>query len=263
MAITVEEKWGRTLDDNSGELVYIIRGTTDPGLARQWLRAQAASSFDGKPIGRAEVDELPGVPEGAFLGRVRYTERANRQQVGQSQFSFETRGERQHISQSIETVSSHAATGQPPDFKGAIGVTQEGKIEGTDITVPVYSFSETHYFSSVSDTYKGTLFSLTGKVNDAAFKGLNAGEALFLGAAGSKRGDDPWQIKFLFAGSPNMSNLSVGDMTGIAKKGWEYLWAQYRTVEQASPKLLVRRPLYAYVEKVYREGDFSQIDIGT
>jgi len=61
-----------------------------------------------------------------------------------------------------------------------------------DITVPVYSFSETHYNSLafVTESYKQTLFGLTGKVNNAAFKGFAAGEVLFLGASGSKRGDE-------------------------------------------------------------------------
>ena len=59
-----------------------------------------------------------------------------------------------------------------------------------------------------------------------------ARECLFLGAAGSKRGaDDPsslklrragWEITYRFAASPNRTGITVGEITGIAKKGWEY-----------------------------------------
>jgi len=131
--------------------------------------------------------------------------------------------------------------------------------------VPVYTFSETHHLddSSVTTAYKSTLFSLTGRVNDAPFKGLAAGEALFLGAAGSKRGDDPWEISFAFAGSPNVTDLSIGAINGIAKKGWEYLWVRYQEAEDVTAKMLIRKPVAAYVERVYREGSFSALGIGT
>ena len=264
MAITVEERWGRRLSDDSGELVYLVRGTFDAASARSALISQASSSFDGMSRDDAEVEEIKGVPNGAFIGRVTYSQSATQQQTNQSQFAFETRGQKEKITNSIATVSSHSAdVSTPPDFQNAIGVTPDGEVKGTEITVPVYSFSETHHFSSISDAYKGTLFSLTGKTNDAAFKGLAAGEGLFLGAVGSKRGNDPWSIKFAFAGSPNMGNLSVGQITGIAKAGWEYLWTYYKTVEQSNPKMIVKRPFYAFVEQVYRAGDFSQLGIGT
>ena len=70
-------------------------------------------------------------------------------------------------------------------FGGAIGVTADG-VEGVDITVPVYQFSETHYFSDaqVTGAYKGAIFSCTGKTNAGAFKGFAPGEVLFLGASG-------------------------------------------------------------------------------
>ena len=141
----------------------------------------------------------------------------------------------------------------------------EDSVEGVDITVPVYTFSETHYLSpgAINTAYKGTLFALTGRVNDAPFKGLAAGECLFLGAAGTQRGDDPWEISFAFAGSPNVSGLSIGSIVGIEKKGWEYLWVRYQAAEDATAKMLIRKPVAAYVERVYRDGSFGSLGIGT
>lgn len=97
-------------------------------------------------------------------------------------------------------------------------------VEGVDIDVPVYHFSETHYLpltcrpeqssvvakrprprrgrrhvkglpdAIVTPAYSGTQFNLTGKVNGGAFKGFAAGECLFLGAAGAKRGSGDWPL---------------------------------------------------------------------
>ena len=106
-----------------------------------------------------------------------------------------------------------------------------------------------------------TLFYLTGKVNAAAFKGLSAGECLFLGATGSKRGVEDWEITYRFAGSQNRTGISVGSIIGISKRGWDYLWVRYADVEDGNE--LVKQPVAAYVERVYDEGNFSALGIGT
>ena len=152
-----------------------------------------------------------------------------------------------------------------PDFGGAIGVTSDG-VEGVDITVPVYQFSETHYFTDaqVTASYKGAIFSCTGKTNAGSFRGFSAGEVLFLGATGSKRGDGPdddWEITFRFAASPNQTNLNVGPVTGINKKGWEYLWVRYADAEDSGSGAIIKKPIAAYVERVYDQANFGALGI--
>lgn len=105
------------------------------------------------------------------------------------------------------------------------------------------------------------LFYLTGRVNHAPFKGFAAGEVLFLGASGSQRGQEDWEVTFSFAASPNVTGLAVGQITGIAKKGWEYLWVRYEDAVDAHT--LVKQPAAAYVEQVYPYGDFALLGIGT
>jgi len=83
-----------------------------------------------------------------------------------------------------------------------------------------------------------------------------------LGASGSKRGDADWEITFRFAASPNRTNFQVGPITVAAKKGWEYLWVRYADAEDATVKVLVKRPVAAYVEKVYPDGSFAALGIG-
>ena len=119
-----------------------------------------------------------------------------------------------------------------------------------------------HPDAVVTPAYRGALFNLTGKVNNASFKGLAAGECLFLGASGSKRGVDDWEIAFRFAASPNRTGITVGEITGIAKKGWEYMWVRYADAEDPAAKAIVKKPVAVYIEKVYEEGSFAGLGIG-
>ena len=255
-------------DAQSAEFVYTLRGVADESTARSLAASSTASEY-GDLI-RSSIALEPIHVDTANPGSclwevaVQYGKKEQPEE-GESTFQFDTGGGTRHITQSLATVSRHAPAGKTaPDFQGAIGVTHDS-VEGVDITVPVYHFSETHYLpnSQVTLGYRATLFGLTGKVNDADFKGLSAGECLFLGAAGSQRGfGEDWEITFRFAASPNTSSLTVGPITGIAKKGWEYLWVRYADAEDPAAKTLVKKPVGAFVEKVYEDGDFSGLGIG-
>ena len=63
--------------------------------------------------------------------------------------------------------------------------------------------------------------------------------------------------------SPNRTNIVIGEITVASKKGWEYLWVRYADAEDAAAKAIVKVPVAAYVEKVYEEGDFAALGIGT
>lgn len=238
------------------------------GGGSQHLRRPQSHPCHARPV---HVDE-ENPDDCVWTGTVEYTRPENERhtpETGDSSFSFDTGGGTQHITQSLETVGSYAASGNAPDFGGAIGVTHDN-VEGVDIIVPVYSFAETHYLDDevVTNAYKGKLFHLTGKVCNASFKGLDAGECLFLGVSGSQRGSGAdWEISFRFAGSENKTNLTVGGITGINKKGWEYLWVRYQDVTEDSPGLVapmvVKQPIAVYVEKVYENGNFADLGIGT
>lgn len=269
MPITVTEKFesrrSTTGDNPSAELVYSVRGTTEDIAARDAAATESPGTYDGLP--RQSVSVEPVGPD-HWDATVRYalTQQSSPPQTGDSSFNFDTGGGTQHITQSKATVGTHAAPGTTaPDFQGAIGVTQDS-VNGVDITVPVYQFSETHYLPAeqVTSGYKGTLFSLTGKVNSGSFRGFAPGELLFLGASGSRRGtspDDDWEITFRFAASPNVTGLSVGPISGISKQGWEYLWVRYADAEDTNASAIVKRPIAAYVERVYDSGGFGGLGI--
>ena len=80
--------------------------------------------------------------------------------------------------------------------------------------------------------------------------------------AGSQRGANDWEMSFRFASSENKTGLTVGEITGIAKKGWEYMWVRYANAEDSTAKALIKKPIAVYIEKVYEDGDFSQLGIG-
>lgn len=236
------------------ELVYDVVGTDDEAAVETLLLATAPATYGGLEL---ESIEAEPVGNGSWKGYARYV------RINDEEYTFSTGGGSERVTQSLETVDSYAPAGMTaPDFGGAIGVTDD-RVEGVDVPSPKYEFSETHYLAdaTVTQSYKLALFALTGRVNDATFRGFAAGECLFLGANGSKRGDERWGITYHFACQPNLTGLSVGTITGIAKKGWEYLWVRYGTFEDTAAYQLVQRPTAAYVERVFESGDFSDLGI--
>jgi hypothetical protein len=77
----------------------------------------------------------------------------------------------------------------PPDFKGAIGVSDSG-VAGCDIHTPVFQWHETRSIPrkiACSFSYLRALYKLVGRTNDAAFRGFPTGDVLFFGARGENR----------------------------------------------------------------------------
>ncbi len=236
----------------------MVLGTEDDAAVRALVEVTVPAFYAGLVFQSYHIAHQGG---GIWEASARYGKKEPKE-PGESSFSFDTGGGTQHITQSLETVNSYALPGEDsPDLKGVIGVNTDS-VEGTDITIPVYNFTETHYIlvPLVTGAYKAILFHMTGRVNAAPFKGFVPGEVLFMGASGSQRGQEDWEVTFRFAASPNAVNLKVGDITGIEKKGWEYLWVRYADAEDENT--LVKQPIAAYVEKVYEEGDFSLLGIG-
>jgi len=251
-------------DGPSIERRYHVSGAADSSTAMTDVLAAVPTSYGGYPRRRVKIDVSGVASWWATVTYEPYNSSPPPAATGESVYEFDTGGGQAHVTNSLATVNAYAPAGSTvPDYDGAMGVTQNS-IEGADIVVPRYVFSETHYIAdaSITTAYKSILFYLTGRVNDANFKGLNAGECLFLGARGSKRGQGDWEINYSFAGSPNVAGLTIGTITGVAKKGWEYLWTSYEEIEDSTAKMLVRRPRAAYVERVYESGDFSTLNIG-
>lgn len=267
MPISVQEKLesratsrDTQTQQSSLDLAYFVTGTDDDAAALAAVEAYAPISLNG--LARQSVRIEPVGPS-LWDATASY---ATSSQPEAPVYAFETGGGTQHITQSRQTVGRYATPGKTaPDFQGAIGVTSDN-VDGVDITVPVYQFSETHTLPApqVTSGYRGTIFSLTGKTNSDSWKGYAPGEVLFMGATGSRRGtlaDDPWEITFRFAASPNATGISVGQITGIEKRGWDYMWIRYADDLDESLRTPVKRPVAAYVERVYDSASFGALGI--
>ena len=246
--------------NSTAEFTYNILGTEDEAAAMSLLLGEAPVNItvDGFLLSH-QVLEVKHSSFNHWIGTCRLSRKAMEEPL----YQFETGGGSTHITHSISTVQRRiVGGGTAPNFGGAIGWDGQ-RINGCDIISPVFSFSETHSFDSafVDGAYRLALFRATGKTNNAAFKGFEAGEVLFLGASGTKRGDDRWEISYRFAASENVTGLTVGGITGINKKGWEYLWVYF--AEDTSQSVLVKTPLVSHVEQVYHSHNFANIGIGT
>jgi len=193
--------------------------------------------------------------------------------------SFDTTGGTQHITQAAQgdviSVSGNTVTTANPErrfppsapmMNGAIGVDANG-VNGVDIVSPQLQWQEQYDVPNVyvTSSYIKGLAATTGTVNNGAFRGFAAGEVLFLGCSGTQEWDDnkgrgPWSLTYRFAASPNVTNKTIGNISGVDKKGHEYLWVRYE--DTVSNNSLIKQPSAVYVDKVYLDGDFSLLGIG-
>lgn len=177
--------------------------------------------------------------------------------------SFDISGETQRITQSYQRRSHQAASGFTLgnfDFAGAINVDESGNINGADIIVPKTIESAGWERTSVDDTYKTTLTRMVGKINNGTYMGYQAGELLLVGVSGSRSNYGKWKMSARFCVSANWSSVVVGPFT-VSKKGWDYFWVHYVTIEHPTTKKSTKKPAYAAIEQVYLEGDFSTLAI--
>lgn len=269
MAITIGEKIEsrRSEDGPNGrsELVYVVRGTDDELIARAEVETESPESYEGRTSRRIALES-----QGHELweATVSYTAPQEPQVTPSTNdvvVSFDTSGGTQHITQSLQTMGSYnegAQFGIIPNFFGAIGVTNNS-VEGVDIVVPVFAFSETHYLTDevVTASYRSALFALTGKVNDGDFREYAEGEVLFMGVSGARRGSGDWELTFKFQASPNRFNFNVGPILVEEKRGWDYMWVRYEEEEDLGAYAVVKRPVAVVIERVYPRANFAGLGI--
>ena len=177
--------------------------------------------------------------------------------------SFDTTGGTQHMTQAFAEARFGSGA---PDQRKAIGVDSNG-VNGVDVVVPQLQWQESYDVPNayVTDAYIRGVSGVTGTTNNATFRGFEAGEVLFVGCSGSQEWDDqkgrgPWSLSFRFVASKNVTGETIGDISGVAKKGHEYLWVRYEDAVDSS--VLMKKPKAVYVNKVYRESAFSALGIG-
>lgn len=262
---------------------FKLVGGYDPSATVPWIATASAGETEEQVIeaALAPTSPIPATFGVLTLRSVEHAEVLHTNGVGvpdawkllaqydyiSSDYEFETIGGQQHITSSLATVGRYGPNASS-QLAGTIG-WDGNDVQGCDIIAPVYNFSETHRFTDavVTPAYKAALFRMTGKVNSDGFRGFQPGEVLFLGASGRRVAYNMWDVAYRFASLPNHSAandnlITVGDITGIAKNGWDYLWVQYADDVDATAKVMIRRPVAVYVEQVYHTAAFAALGIG-
>lgn len=251
----------------SASRVYLVRNSDDETTAIN--AAISYGSIEGwKAIG-AEIEER--LSEKDWRIRVEFEPKEDEDPSlvpddDPNNYTFDTGSGTMHRDVALEHVATYPDSA--PSFGGAIGVDGDGGITGCDIVMPTPGFTETVTLSKgqFNAAYKRRLIYLTGKVNDAPFRGFESGEVLFNGASASRNGEK-WTVTYRFSVSENKTDLVVGSgddaITIAAKEGWDYLWFRYAEVDamngDGNVVGVVRKPVAAYVERVYERADFGEI----
>lgn len=249
-----------------------VHAEVNAGLTANYLYWQ----YPGQPNNQLQADHytLDYLGDDAWQLTVTYVkdgaEDDDQQDPLRRARSFDTSGGTAHKTQA--EAETKYGTGAP-NMNNAIGVDGDS-VAGVDIVVPAFQWTETYDVPNkyVSDAYIKSLATLTGTVNNAAFRGFAAGEVLLVGVSGaqewdSQKGNGPWNLSYKFLQSPNagpspasLPAITIGSITGIAKKGHEYLWIRYE--DDVSDDTLIKKPKHVYVNRVYRQTDFATLGIG-
>jgi len=266
MAAIVEELFqGRTevvSTKSSAEIPYVVRHAADEEEVKEAALAEIPAFHAGVPRKSIEITERINADTWKVVARYETQESAPEEEETEPSFSFDTTGGTQHITQSLATRGRYPSA-SAPDLGGAIGYDGE-QVNGVDIVMPNLSFSLARIVEAgeITTAFRLTLANLTGKVNASNWKGYEAGEVLFLGATGSGKTDQPVEISYRFAHSPNRRNFSVGGIEVTEKKGWDYMWVRYADEVDGDKKALVRKPAAVYIEQVYEAADFAALGLG-
>jgi hypothetical protein len=263
-------------------LSFMVHRTEDEDEVFTALLTEAPDTFNGlvrgsikpKPIGggvwEADVEyknwssnDAAGSTPGSITSPDDATELGNPQGNGFT-FEFDISQNTTHITQSITTTESKGPGGAAvPDYKKAIGVTKDG-VGGCDIFDGKLEITLGVTRASVTLPYIRTLKGMVGKTNSAQWYGFAAGEVLYLGASGRSVSDGvrpKFQVSHRIGVGENQVNIDVGNnITILSKKAWQYLWCTYEEKEVGG--ILLQVPAAAYVETVFREGNFATLEIG-
>jgi len=171
-------------------------------------------------------------------------------------WSFDTTGGTVRARVSKEAVASFPGGG--PDFGGLIDV-KDKVAQGVDVVIPSLTLNVEvdHPAGILTLAQAKALMRLTGKTNSTPFMTFSAGEVLCLGASGSDGTNVAATVSYQFACSENVTGLTIGAISSIAKKGWEVIWLL--TKEEDATTHIATTPEYVYVERVYDEADFPAV----
>ena len=256
MSIRFDEKptsRATTYEPPSYTGLYTLAGTIDHGIA--W--AYAASATPAVVVAAGQVlyrQDVKIDPVGYDVWDVVVPYGKLDKTVGSYRFAFSTTGGTVNIKQAKEHVA--VFPNGSPDNKGAIDVEGD-QVHGAEIVIPALKLTYTfrHPLGYVSEALAVKLARLTGQTNSATWHGFKVGECLFLGASGSDGSDADAEVGYEIACSQELTNATIGAITGVNKKGWDISWNSFEpAVDGGNP---IRKTLYISVERVYDSFNFA------
>ena len=253
-----------TNNDDSISRQFLVYDNTDPLVCRNALLNLESSltlfEFANLPLGSLSWKLQAGSTKWSFTASY-----AQVPPLGGYTISIDTTGGTGKQTEAF-TQQKFDATGE--DNAREYGTTvnvQNNEPQGVDRVLPALKLNINAKVKSslIGDpiTYSKTLANLTGSVNNATYLTFAAGELLFLGASGNIVGEDP-TLTYTFSASSNLTNWSIGPITGVTKNGHDYIWFDYKSVKDPNSNLKISKPRAAYVAKVYTYADFSVLRIG-
>lgn len=295
MAVAGRETWDSrnvTISPQSPDSVlkYFIQGTYDPEEVNTWLIANVPLIYgvlwlqdfkisnqgggcwfvdaqygdvrrDG--LGKNDGTGQPLDPQGQPSSPPAEPTRPQPTDNLGPEYSFEVTGEPVHITQSEGVVAAVSADPllDPPDFKGAIGLTDDS-VQGVDVERGILRFSETRKVESITREYLNTLAEMVGTVcNSHGFWGFKQREVRFDGASGQGHNDDTWTITYRFSVRKWRDDVVVSPQITLSRVfGWDYIDVLYG--DETDEDIKVRIPIAAFVHQIYPESDFSKLGIG-
>jgi len=250
----------------SATLLYQVRDDAAIGFATAYalVHAYAPATFEGLFKQQVQVKELS--PE-LFSGEVSYGPTEMGEDGDAPDWSFELGGESHHITHSLETIASYAPPGKtPPNHNQALNVRRTGNgglsIDGLDTDVDSFTWEETHYLklSSLTPDYLQTLKKIRGASNASPWRIWKTGEVKLDAVTGRKQAE-VCAITFRFSQSDNVANLTIADIVGINKKGWEYLWTFWAEEADEAAQAPATTPEAVYVEQIRKTADFAELGL--
>lgn len=281
--ILVVERWqSRSGDQDSIDLTYTVSGTDVRAEAAAAVLDESPTEFDGLRRDPA-APYLDQVAQDAWHARVTYTNRPAtippEPATGDSTLRIVYGQGSAHITEALSQTFIGEPVGDPTKPMYSIGVTDDG-VEGVDVVAPGMQIALTKYFSksSITQEFLRNLYLLSPSMNANSLtvsgSGITvpfgAGECLYVGAELSARySQDDIELSYILMGSPSKTiqvpsiQTIGGEPKEIEKRGWDYIWFRYVTGLTDGQKLVIKRPVSAFVAQVYPLSDFSALNLPT
>lgn len=269
--ISIRELSGRdgseSEDNASANRRFLVRGSADPLVCRAFLIANAVGlslyTYDGLAMKTLSWNLYPeGGPDAwEFTAAYDFTP-----EPGEFVVSIDTTGATVNVQEAFAQTKFDATNFTAIDYGTSINVDAQGNPQGVEKIIPSLKLNiratikKSNFSSALA--YAKIIAGFTGKVNHEAFLSFARGELLFLGATGDIITDENPVLDFAFEASVNITNQTIGSITGINKLGWEYIWFDFAQKQDTTTKLKKTIARGAYVSEIYEFANFSGLFIG-